>query len=220
MFMLLRKTLLVVVLGLSACIGSFSTLAKTCPPEGSGTHNDPKQNVLKNRDAAPESLEDMAIGEFKKQLKPNLKLPTRRENFSDDQLALVEPQEKREVTLTAYILRAVKQGPESANCGSTTRTDIHVWLYTKTNSDKAERNKLRSYAVVAEVTPRWLDHHPEWIHTRLEKFGRDRIRVRVSGWVMYDPEHPPHLGKTRGTLWEIHPITKIEYWSGTVWKPL
>lgn len=90
----------------------------------------------------------MTVGEFKKDLKGNLKLPTRREKFTDTQLALVAPDEKRGVTLTGYVLRAVKQGPETANCESDTRADIHVWLYLKTSSDKAERTRLRGYAVV------------------------------------------------------------------------
>jgi hypothetical protein len=194
--------------------------AATCPPEGQGSRNDPKQNVLKNRDTALHSFEEMTVGEFKKTFKKNLSLPTRRENFTAEQLARVEPDEKRGVTLTSYILRAVKQGPETANCGSKTRTDIHVWLYSKSSPDKSERTRLRSYAVVAEVTPRWLDSHPTWTASRLEQLGKDRTKMRVSGWVMYDPEHPPHLGKTRGTLWELHPITKIEVWSEGAWREL
>ena len=27
---------------------------------------------------------------------------------------------------------------------------------------------------------------------------------------MFDPDHVPHLGKFRDTLWEVHPITKFE----------
>jgi hypothetical protein len=30
--------------------------------------------------------------------------------------------------------------------------------------------------------------------------------VRIRGWLMLDQEHPEQIGKTRGTLWEIHPI--------------
>ncbi len=28
------------------------------------------------------------------------------------------------------------------------------------------------------------------------------------------------LRKTRGTLWEIHPVTKIEYFESEAWKDL
>jgi hypothetical protein len=37
---------------------------------------------------------------------------------------------------------------------------------------------------------------------------------------MMDPEHPDQIGKTRGTIWEIHPIMQIETRSGGTWKPL
>lgn len=201
-------------------LGSVFSLAAPCPPEGEGTHNDPKQNVLKNRDTAPASYEEMTVGQYKKAFKKNLNFPTRRKNFSEEQLARVEPDEKRGVILTGYILRAVKQGKETANCGSKTRTDVHVWLYYETSPDKDERTRLRGYAVVAEVTPRWLNHHPTWTAAKLEQLAKDGVKIRMSGWVMYDPEHPPHLGKTRGTLWELHPITKIEVWNNGEWQEL
>ena len=35
--------------------------------------------------------------------------------------------------------------------------------------------------------------------------------------LMVDPEHRNHLGKFRSTLWEIHPITKIEVFSNGEW---
>ena len=35
-----------------------------------------------------------------------------------------------------------------------------------------------------------------------------------------DPEHPDQIGKTRGTIWEIHPIMQIETQTLTGWKPL
>jgi hypothetical protein len=27
---------------------------------------------------------------------------------------------------------------------------------------------------------------------------------------MLDPDHPEEVGKSRGTLWEIHPVMRIE----------
>ena len=199
---------------------AFGAIAQDCPLEGSGSHNDPKQNVLKNRLTAPSTFEEMTVTEFKKAFKPNLNLPQHREAFSDEQIDLVSPAEKRGVNLTGYILRAVKQGPENTNCGSPTRTDVHVWVYSGTRQDKDERTTLRGKSVVVEATLSWQDQHPNWTAGRLEKIGNDRVKVRISGWVMYDPEHPDKLGKTRGTLWEIHPVTRIQYWSGTAWKDL
>lgn len=204
----------------SISLTAFGVFAQDCSLEGSGTLNDPKQNVLKNRVTAPNAFEEMAVTEFKQTFNPNLALPRRRAAFSDEQIGVVSPEEKRGVILTGYILRAVKQGPENTNCGSPTRVDIHMWIYSGTRQDKAQRTALRGKAVVVEATPSWQDNHADWTATRLEKIASSRVKVRISGWVMYDPEHPDKMGKTRGTLWEIHPVTRIEYWTGTDWKDL
>ena len=34
---------------------------------------------------------------------------------------------------------------------------------------------------------------------------------------MLDPDHRNHLNRFRSTLWEIHPITKIEVWKDNQW---
>ena len=44
--------------------------------------------------------------------------------------------------------------------------------------------------------------------------------VRISGWLLLDPEHRNHLGKYRSTLWEIHPITRIEVMKDGSWVDL
>ncbi len=163
---------------------------------------------------------EMTVTEFKRQFKPNLKVPKTPGKFTDNQVALVSPAELRGVTLTGFILRAVKQEPEDTNCGSPTRTDVHVWMHSATSHDKANRTALRGRSVVVEATPGWQDNHSDWTAPRLEKIGADRVKVKISGWVMYDPEHPDKIGTTRGTLWEIHPITRIEFWTGTEWTDL
>jgi hypothetical protein len=46
-------------------------------------------------------------------------------------------------------------------------------------------------------------------------------KVRISGWLMLDPEHKDMIDEgLRSTLWEIHPITKIEVWSNGAWVDL
>jgi len=34
---------------------------------------------------------------------------------------------------------------------------------------------------------------------------------------MLDPEHPDQVGKTRGTIWEVHPVMKIEAFADGRW---
>ena len=73
----------------------------------------------------------MTVTEFKQAFKPNLGLPRTRAKFTAAELVLVSPDESRGVTLTGYVLRAVKQGPENTNCGSPTRPH-HVCPNCKT----------------------------------------------------------------------------------------
>jgi hypothetical protein len=55
--------------------------------------------------------------------------------------------------------------------------------------------------------------------------------VRVSGWLMFDPEHWSQMWqysspadttgtKARITLWEIHPVTRMEVRRNGAWVPL
>jgi len=49
----------------------------------------------------------------------------------------------------------------------------------------------------------------------------NRQMVRISGWLMLDPEHQDMINSgLRSTLWEIHPITKIEVWDNGSWVDL
>jgi hypothetical protein len=74
---------------------------------------------------------------------------------------------------------------------------------------------------VVETTPRVRAHGHPWTPDMLAGAVTARDSVRVSGWLMYDPEHfaqttnydpaqPSNGLHVRATLWEIHPITKIE----------
>src|SRR5438046_1526950 len=85
--------------------GLFSAVAtgQTCPPEGSGVHNDPAQNLLKNRQTAPSSTTDMTVAQFMNKFNPNLGTPRKRSGFSQAQLDKVAPSEKLGVSLVGYI---------------------------------------------------------------------------------------------------------------------
>ena len=73
---------------------------------------------------------------------------------------------------------------------------------------------------MVETTPRVRRSHPQWTAPRLRPWVDAAAQVRISGWLMLDPEHRNHLGRYRGTLWEVHPITQIEVWQDTAWVSL
>src|SRR2546428_526467 len=119
------------------------------------------------------------------------------------------------VQVVGYLLGVKLEGREATNCGSDApeERDFHVWLANSPDDDRLD-------AVVVEVTPRVRARHPSWSLTNLRRFVRQRSRVRISGWLMLDEGHPEQVGKTRVTLWEIHPILRIEVWSAGRWREL
>lgn len=75
-------------------------------------------------------------------------------------------------------------------------------------------------AVVVETTPRLRIKHKKWTEKNLDPWLDADAPVRIRGWLMFDPEHRNHMGKYRKSMWEIHPITKIEVWQDEKWVDL
>lgn len=50
-----------------------------------------------------------------------------------------------------------------------------------------------------------------WTDAKLKDLVTQKCHVRISGWLMWDQEHPEQIGNHRATLWEIHPIHLIEF---------
>ncbi len=76
---------------------------------------------------------------------------------------------------------------------------------------------LESEALVVEPTPRFYSTHPKWVWLKMIDLEGSKDPVRISGWTLYDPSHGPHMGKHRKSMWEIHPITKIEIFRDGKW---
>ncbi len=181
---------------------------KGCPPGGDGT--DPELNMLKNRVdpvAAPAAMPFATL----------LHLPwpaaVNRQHMAQwapADRAQVAKDNGLGVAVEAHFIRVQAEGPESPNCHSTTDVDFHEWVVADPADD-------RTKAVVVEVGPRQRDKHPGWTLARFQQLAKDKARVRVTGWLLLDPEHPDQVGKTRGTIWEVHPATKIEIFQGNGW---
>jgi len=109
-------------------------------------------------------------------------------------------------------------GGETANChlADSGHVDWHMWLVGRAGDPKAA-------AVVVETTPRVRPAHPRWTPARLAPAIAAPDSVRISGWLMFDPEHAEQLGgahPTRTTLWEIHPVMQIEIFRAGRWVAL
>jgi len=186
--------MLIVLLAASSIV--LASPRRSCPPEGDG--GDPDLNALKNRTDVPQSLVQMSVSEIRHLTAVGSKAA--RSTWSESDLAPVRRLEATAVQVRGYLIAARVEGPESANCHSATDQDMHLLLVDLPDDS-------RSRAIVAEVTPH--RHPTSWTEGRLRGLARNRSRVRVSGWLMYDQEHAADR-TFRGTAWEVHPVTSIE----------
>lgn len=170
-----------------------------CPPGGCGG-GDPKLNELKNRTDAPSSPEARTISQI-----VALKQPKKWTSGQDR--SSLKPDEGTPVVVEAYLVHAKNAGVESCNCymQGKANNDIHMNLTQKQGQTPDE-------SVVAEITPR--PHPSGWTMTKLTSLYTQDAFVRVTGWLLFDSEHVTRSGGPRATLWEIHPVTKIEVCSG------
>ena len=182
-----------------------------CPSEGDG--GDTQSNFLKNRvdegNYVPASFVAIASLTWPKDVEKR-----DRENWSAEDAASIAHYEGIPVMVEGYLTAATESGPESTNCHgmSNDMVDWHVSLVKNPGED-------RSKAIVTETTPRVRARH-KWSLDLLRQIIDNQERVRVSGWLFFDPEHPDHIGKYRVTLWEIHPIMQIEVFRDGRWIAL
>jgi hypothetical protein len=180
-----------------------------CPDQGSATSNDKKiLNKLKNRIKPPPSPTKMTSAEINA-------LPTKEK-------AKVNTLQNRGVVVEGFLVAAKQQGAESTNCGEGgANADYHLWLVDSEDQvDLTDNDTIRAskgISTVIEITPRWRKVNPGWSLKTLNRLIKQKAKFRVTGWLMLDPEHPDQIGQTRGSIWEIHPITKIEVLNGSKW---
>jgi len=103
---------------------------------------------------------------------------------------------------------------ESTNCNLTADNEVDWHIYL-TDSPAQQI----SDAVIVETTPRTRPQH-KWTTNMLAPLVDSQTKVRISGWLMYDSEHIGALGTQRATVWEVHPITKIEVQTNGQWIDL
>lgn len=112
------------------------------------------------------------------------------------------------VMVVGYLSHKVnveKEPPgESTNChlNQPNEVDWHIYLTKTPNQPIAD-------AVIVETTPRVRPKH-NWTSKNLAAYVNKNTQVRMSGWLFYDLEHLDVVGKERATVWEVHPVTRIE----------
>ena len=180
-----------------------------------GTGGDPLLNIQKNRFAPPDTLTDISVTQLRA-ISSSVLLDggrRRRSSWNGSAYRYVNAQEHRGLRIAGYLIHAKESGPESCNGYSDSLRDYHLWLSDAPTDEK-------SSGVVVEITPRWKRVHPEWrLHT-FERLAQAHAHVRISGWLMWDEEHPDEVGKSRGSQWEIHPVTNFEVEGVGGWQSL
>ena len=227
------KKILVATAAIAAGIGIYSVLHKSgttntepvqvvgiapkdfhgIPPEGTG--GDPNLNREKNRWVAPAKILEMSVTQVIA-LSDNELSAMGKESRSKWSSAAVEQasaNENRGVQVVGYLAHAKESGSEACNGKSDLYHDFHIWITESGGEDK--RN-----GIVVEAIPYWKEQFPSWKLGTFEKLALENAKVRVSGWILWDQEHGDEVGKSRGSLWEVHPITKFEVFSGGKWEEL
>lgn len=208
--------------------GTDHDTAYSCPFKGKAGNADPETNERKNRVDVPthyhavrfDAIADSATMPWPKgKTRP---VWDKTAKGRADRASMVTPFEGAAVTVTGFIrvIRLQAGNSESTNCGAhgEANTDWHIALV-------GEFAAPESLAMVVEPTPRMKKlHHGTWTRAKLADYenpGDDADSVRISGFLMLDPEHMNHMHKYRQTLWEIHPVTRIEVFvKGTGWVEL
>jgi len=207
--------------------------------QAAGQNGDDATNLMKNRTDEPASYHAVTWDALESLTFPRNQKSRRggTNPWTASELAQLAQYEGTPISVEAYLSGIKEQIPENdstgvrkkgeaTNCGQNTspRVDWHMYL-TK------GPNQSHRLSIVVETTPRVRPAHPNWNVAAIQQLSTQGSPVRISGWLMFDPEHWDQMWKYKGpgdttgtkariTLWEIHPITKIEVKQNGHWVAL
>lgn len=197
-----------------------------CGTTGDG--GDTVTNLRKNRVDVPVAYHAVTWEAINSLPYPN-GAPKSRISWTPADLAEIAKYEGEALTVEGYLYKlkvesssaSAAHGGESTNCHFRLASDVDWHMALTANAREGE-----DVAIVVETTPRLRQQHPNWNTAALKPWtfmigsqpntNYNAQKVRISGWLMLDPEHQDMINHgQRSTLWEIHPVTKIEVQDST-----
>src|SRR4026209_2613597 len=218
----------------------------SCGPTGDAVADD-GTNLNKNRADLPDSSHLVSVDAIRSLPDTALWRFTNRKHWEPSDSALVLPYEGIPLTVEGFfeVLRVQTGSPPTPTKGPGEAPNCHSWAELDTDwhvALVADPSETEDRAVVLEPTPRTKRNNAGWNPDSVAGLAVRRrptaprneanaARVRVTGFLMLDPVHPDHIrgkcssncaGKKfhRATLWEIHPVTRIEVLRNGQWGEL
>jgi hypothetical protein len=185
------------LLGLALCVVSAALAAD----EPFGDLVADHVAALKRRTAIPPSYAPVTLAWV-----AQLPTPAIRAEADLDAVAAVEG---HAVALAGYIARVVPVPARLPGRGAT-RWEFYLHLRAAAPPTCEYYDDPRN--VVAVVTPAFQPPQTGWDFDELAELCRAHTRVRVSGWLLYDPFSRPQVGRSRVSPWGVHPVTELEVW--------
>ncbi len=179
-----------------------------CPPEGKDGDVALNKNLNRSDDGNYQLIPFDTVG--------TLPWPKEAEGKPHDQWPQpvqdqINQAEGLPITLDGYLVGAEALDPDPSNCNSPTDLDWQLSLTAGAQDDRAK-------AIMAIITPRIRANHTNWTPEKLQALAN--VKVRISGWLIFDSQNADDVGKTRIGLWEIAPVMQITVQKGDQWVPL
>ncbi len=146
--------------------------------------------------------------------------------FKQSEVAEIDRQERRSVALEGYLIRVEQLADGKTYAHLLRRGDIHLEIAPAPDFTPEGGSAQR---VICEITvpfqwrrQRWnlegLAPLAAWVTDGLTGSSYPGgtpggTRVRISGYLLDDFVHCEAVGRSRATVWEIHPITRLEVWN-------
>lgn len=172
-----------------------------CTPEVAG--GDLALNALKDRITQVPAPIPTSIPQVFEFATPSILTDLPRAKWPEPDRSIAAAHDQAGVVVTAYLVGATLRPNETWNCHHARWRDIRLIL-----ADAPQAGQ--SNTLIAVVTPAWQDANAAWDQPTLRKLAAARSKIRVTGWMLYANDDAVEMTRGRRTLWEIHPVTRIE----------